>query len=220
MPGPPSSRSRRSERSDSLRFPPLRQLSGSEPPLVGPASQGHICLLQELCRPSCHSPSSHPLSRTMGWDTRVTPAIRLPRSTSEVERQFSTLAGQRSPTARGLSSLQTSTSQLFSVRGPHGVHRRQSPPRFPSPLLPPGPLPAPPSPSSSQVLNPKEQLTRLSCGQSAKPRPRRGQQGSTQTSSRSPSPEEKVFPAHSVKDYNNAVVNCAPGSVHGMKVFF
>ena len=32
--------------------------------------------------------------------------------------------------------------------------------------------------------------------------------------------KEKVFPAHSVKDYNNAVVNCTPGSVHGMKVYF
>ena len=64
-----------------------------------------------------------------------------------------------------------------------------------------------------------EEQTRLSCGLSAKPRPRRRRQGSIRMSSPIQESENNIFPPHSVKDYKNAVVNCSPGSVHGMKVF-
>ena len=192
------------------RFQLSKQQNGSGLPPVGPASQGH----------TCHSLSSRPSSRTMEWDPKDIPATRFPRSTSEVKRPFNTLVTQRLPIARGLLSSLTSQSQLSrsSAKELHGVPRHQSPPLSRSPLPLPGPLPALVSPSPSQAQSQKERPTRLSCGPSAKPRPRRGQQGSIQTNNCST--EEKVNPAHIGKDYNNAVVNCAPGSVQGMKVFF
>ena len=62
--------------------------------------------------------------------------------------------------------------------------------------------------------------TKLFCGRSAKLPPRREQQGFTRTSEPVCERDNKIVPAQSVKDYNKVVVNCAPRSVHGMKVFF
>ena len=58
----------------------------------------------------------------------------------------------------------------------------------------------------------------LFCAQSAKPQQRREQLVSIQTNRQK---DIGVVPAQSVKAYNDkAVVNCIPGSVHGMKVKF
>ena len=69
-----------------------------------------------------------------------------------------------------------------------------------------------PGPSGAQ--------TRSSCAQSGKPRPKKEALESIQKNEFDTRKDNRVVPAHSVKDYYNAVVGSVPGSVHGMKVFF
>ena len=199
---------------------PQRLQSGSGPLPVGPVFQRPTCPPQGSCLPSSHFPSSRPLSTTMEWAHRDTRDIQFPRLTSEDERPCSTPVAQRSLPAPDSSSSRMSQSLLsrYNVSGLPGAPRPRLPPRFrlQPPLQHQGPLPGRASRSSSPALIQTEQRTKLSCGQSERPRQRREQPGCIRMNKH----EEKLVPAHSVKEYNSTVSNCVPGSVQGMKVFF